>query len=256
MKKIEAFITASILILTIVSVCFSASAVTQVINKVQQPQQPQQSGEGTVVGTTYNQTGIPINQTMVMLWPAGSFVPTNIIPLRDNIDGSFVFNNVPSGWYRLVAFKPGHTGWTSLFYVPNGGTRLRNIYLVHGFKGSGGNYSGENGSIAGTIYDEDAPIEGAYAILFEKGEFRPYDSNTSVADGSYGFANVPPGQYRIIATNGPLHNGSGVTALFVVNSGETTIIDIFLNNLFGGTQEYPQQQQQQVIVKKQVLLSK
>jgi len=267
MKKIKPLLIAGFLILTLFGACFSASAVTKVGNIVQQPQQPQQpqqGGEGTIVGTTYNNQGVAANKTMVMLWPAGSFVPTNIIPLRDNVDGSFVFNNVPSGWYRLVAIKPlNASGWTSLFYVTDGGTRLRNIYLTHGFKAGGANYSEETGNIAGTIYDENTPIDGAYAILFEKGEFKPYDSVQSESDGSYGFNDVPTGQYRIIATNGPLHNGSGVTSLFVVSEGETTIIDIFLNNLFGETQEYTQQQsqqqqpqQQQVVVKQQVLLSK
>ena len=260
MKKIEALITASILILTIVGACFSAGAAIQVVCKVQQPQQqPQHGGEngtGTIAGTIYDKYANPVDKAIVMLFPGGKFLPSQIVS-SDN--GAYIFNAVPTGQYRIVAAKPliNGSGSTTAFIVNEGATLLRNVYLTHGFGGSGGNYSGENGTIAGTIYDENGgPVDEAYVLLVEKGKILPYDYNISAADGSYGFVNVPPGQYRIIATK-PLIDGSGSTTLFVVSPGATTTIDVYLNNFVvgGGNQEI-QGQQQQMPLKQQVLLSK
>lgn len=256
MKKIEALLMASVLILTIVGACFSVNAAMQVAPRMkQQQQQPQQGGEGNIVGIIYDKYANPVDKAIVILYPKADLLPSRIVR---SVNGTYSFDSVPSGQYRVVAAKPliNGSGLTTLFTVNDGITTIRNVYLTHGFGGHGGNYSGENGTIAGTIYDSNGnPVDEAYVLLFEKGKFLPYDYSISAEDGSYGFAKVPPGQYRIIATK-PLIDGSGMTTLFVVSPGATTIIDVYLNNLVGGNQEIQGQQQQQMPLKQQVLISK
>ncbi|GEM_PF-3370828 len=241
MKKIKALLIASFLIITIAGTCFSANAAIQVVNKVQQPQQPQHGSEGTIAGMIYDKYANPVDNAIVMLFPAGKFLPEIV----SSKDGAYSFTDVPSGQYRIVATKPliNGSGSTTVFTLNEGSTILRNVYLTHGFGGSGGNYSGENGTVAGTIYDENGnPADESYVLLFGKGKILPYNYSISAEDGSYGFVNnVPPGQYRIIATK-PLIDGSGSTTLFVVSPGATTTIDVYLNNFLGGGQEIMGQQ--------------
>jgi len=252
MRKIGGLVTV-FLVITLVAACFSANAAMKVATV--QVIQPQQSGEGNITGTIYDKYNTPVDGAIVILFPKADILPSNIVR---SVNGTYSFDSVPAGQYRVVATKPlvNGSGMTTLFAVPSGATVIRNVCLTHGFGGSGGNYSGENGTVAGTIYDENsAPINEAYVLLFAKGTFLPYTYNISVVDGSYEFTNVPPGQYRIIATK-PLIDGSGSTTLFVVSPEATTIIDVYLNNLIGGGNQEVQGQQQQVVLKQQMLLSK
>ena len=251
MKKIKALLIASFLVLTIVGACFSASAATKVTYPVQQPQQ---SGEGSITGIIYNESGIPVNGSIVMLFRLGFFVPTQIIPPRDNPDEPYTFNAVPSGYYRIVAAKIGMgVGLTNVFLVTEDVTTTIDVYLDKPFAGV--NYTGENGTIAGTVHDENNTVVGsANVLVFEKGKLLPCGFIQSNANGSY-TRDVPPGQYRMVAAK--LHSGTAFVPTFLVISGATTIRNIILRNpLFPGQQPQQQPQQQQVIATKQVLLSK
>jgi len=250
MKKIKALLIASFLIITIAGTCFSANAAIQVVNKVQQLQQPQQSGEGTVTGLILNESGFPTNGSIVMLFRAGYFVPTQIIEPRNNPDEQYTFNAVPSGQYRIVAAKLGMgVGFTQVFAVYDGVTTTVDVSLDKPFAEM--NYTGVNGTISGIVRDENNEVvDSANILLFQKGKLLPCKFIQSMLDGAYEL-DVPPGQYRMVAAK--LGSGTAFVPTFLVISGATTTRNIILRNpLFPGQQP----QQQQIIVKKQVLLKK
>jgi len=127
MRKTIAISFVSLLVLTAAGLCLSANAAIRA---------PQPAAPGTITGTVYNADGTPADSATVYLFPKGSLLYTTT---AQQVDGSYVINDVAPGQYRIVAHGEGlggGIGSTTLFTVSAGQTTVVNVWLEYSISSS------------------------------------------------------------------------------------------------------------------------
>jgi hypothetical protein len=169
---------------------------------------------GQVVDAT---TGKPVSAAIVSI--AGSAIPVRMGPapppqpprILTGADGRFVFRDLPMGSFTITAAKGGYSEGASGRRRPGGGTRPvvlagteRTMEVaVRVWK---------NGVITGAVTDEAGePVVNllvralSRTLANGKRVFAPRGGSASTDDrGSYRFANLPPGDYLVVASPPPV----------------------------------------------------
>jgi hypothetical protein len=129
-------------------------------------------------------------------------------------DGTFSLEKVPAGKYKLSLGDDKE-------YVKSmrlGSTAIEGAVLDLS-NGSGGAdlavlLSASTGSISGIVTDDKGNAAGTVVVLTEAGEETDFEPRraTAGADGTYTFANLPPGTYKLVAVeeNDPATQGNDV----------------------------------------------
>ena len=169
-------------------------------------QQPEAGGSFQISGKVVDiVTGEPLSGASVGLGPAGTWRAAVTMLSAD--DGSFVFPNVASGRYSLMA---GHRGYlTELFDQHDGYSSA--IVVGPGLDTSGLAFRlRPESSISGTISDEAGePVRRAQITLYRTSDFEGRQQTTvfihenTDEEGSYRFRHLRAGSYLIAVSAEP-----------------------------------------------------
>ena len=166
---------------------------------------------GSIAGTVTDDTGADVANAAIELSGNGQAERSTI----SGADGGYTFADVPAGTYTLTVTPPagftiGAAGTTSVTVVAEAQASAPAFVLERVIV---------NGSIAGTIADQDAAgVPNASVELTGNGQ-TPRTVATTPA-GSYTFANVPPGAYTLTVSPPPGYTiATAATASVTVDSG-------------------------------------
>ena len=136
------------------------------------------------------------------------FVGSSGVPrILTGVDGRFVFRNLPMGSFTITATKGGYSEGASGRRRPGGGSRP--IVLADPERAMDVAVRvWKNGVITGTVTDEAGePVVNLLVRAFSrtlangKRVFSPRGGSVSTDDrGAYRFANLPPGEYIVVAS--------------------------------------------------------
>jgi hypothetical protein len=164
---------------------------------------PQSEAQSSVQGTVMNLANdSPIPNARVELKGEGNGRPTNLTT-RTGADGTFTFQQVPKGSYRVVA---NHTGFLALLpTVPAPSPHVKvkedretvsvSLRLV------------PQGVIAGRVFEEGTPVKLAIVTLmrlaFDRGQRRLVSVKYAYTDdlGQYRLFDLAPGHYFVSAAD-------------------------------------------------------
>jgi len=167
---------------------------------------------GTITGTVWADTNndaigdTPIaGVTLELLDSSGNVIATT----TTLADGTYSFTNIPPGDYQVRETQPA--GYNSVSDIDGGNPDLIGdvtpITVVSGETNSGNDFVEEQpGAITGTVWADtnnddigDTPIAGVtLELLDELGNV--VATTVTLADGTYSFANIPPGTYSVRET--------------------------------------------------------
>jgi len=155
------------------------------------------------------QSSVAVKSLAVNLTPSDSlvFLPPPRIDVKD--DGSFTMKSVFPGRYRVDYF----TGGRGALYLASAKYNDADVTFapLEIGQGAGGTlnlvFRSDGGKVSGTVRNGDSPAGGAAVLLLPVAEERRSVSNVMVivaaADGSYQFGGIRPGDYYLIAGEGP-----------------------------------------------------
>jgi hypothetical protein len=168
------------------------------------------SAEGRVVNTA---TGEGLRKVTVRIYgsPGGRGGPQSAAETVSEADGSFRFENVAPGTYRVAAERAGFVlardprrSDPAITVTPGAAARITEIRMI------------PHAVITGKITDEDGdPMQGAsvqlsrYLYVAGKKQLLPVNSGTSNDLGEYRIHSVPPGRYVLVVSMGGGFPGGG-----------------------------------------------
>jgi hypothetical protein len=163
--------------------------------------------------------------TMVQLFEISADAGNSSSP-QVSVDGTFRLEKVPAGKYRVgLASDQAYVKSMRL-----GATAIEGAVLDLSNGSSGADLSllvsASTGSISGTVQDDRGNAAGTVVVLTNAGEesvIGPWVT-TAGADGTYTFANVPPGSFRLVAIQESDPEIQGAVALGYENLMETVDI--------------------------------
>jgi carboxypeptidase family protein len=237
-----------------VLVVMAALSVTALVSASQQPPPGQipigrgraggappapRTGSGVIVGRVVDSTSTSaVPGAIVTITGAGA------APQRAQVDasGRFLFRDLPTGEFNIVAAKPGYVGGLPGQRLPSGpsrplalgeGERLMDLTLR----------LWKTGAIGGTVLDETGePVVGLKVTLAERrlinGKRRIGPGQQSVIQtddrGMYRFGTVAPGEYVVFARTSEEEIARGLMSLVL---GDPSVIMPFAMKAMNGRPE-------------------
>ncbi len=221
---------------------FQGTDVTQTINFVL----------ATLTGKVVQGNNVPVANANVVLENSDgtTFVPSRTA--KTNASGTYTIANVPVGGYTQDPTTKVFT-----FTSASGNKTYRVFASLNNLSGDSGNFSVNatattvtvptiqltNQQLTGTVFVKYVTANGNYTVPFQGATVELLDSNlnslspprtsTTASDGSYAFANVSGGSYRIRATG---KGDTVVSGVFTATSGASQGPDVtlVLHVIFGG----------------------
>lgn len=158
-------------------------------------------GQG-LYGQVVDGLGDPVEGAIVAAYTdTDGWLPTGWA--TTDADGWFQATDLPAGSYRLAIVPPSGSGLAQRWYDSSTGTRS-GATPVGVEAATYGTYVevvlGDAGSLAGTVtYSTGGVVEGATVAAYADGDaWVPSAVATTAADGTYAFAELPPGDYRLV----------------------------------------------------------
>jgi hypothetical protein len=182
---------------------------------------------------------VPISGVTVQLFVLGNAFPSFQTTTAAN--GTYAFNNLPPGFYRVVELDPSSHTSVAAFAGFNAAVVDANTIQVtvqSGVNSGNNNFldrltvvSPTGGSISGNVLRDtngngfidagDVGIAGVTVQLFVQGNAFPSFQTTTAANGAYAFNNLPSGFYRVVELDPANHTSVGASAgvnAFVVDA--------------------------------------
>jgi protocatechuate 3,4-dioxygenase beta subunit len=146
----------------------------------------------------------------ILIWPQSEMFFNAVI----NADGTYEISGLPAGEYYVLSFAPGYmTEYYKDQYDPTLADRVKVdgttpttgvdftltpvLYLREPADGG----PGVGGSVFGKVTDANGKALAGATVYAFNGEGRAISSARCFADGSYELQNLPPGSYRVQASN-------------------------------------------------------